>query len=168
LNTIEANYQRAQQERDRQWRENQKVQENKREKFLSATVDQIVLSDELDTVDKMEVLQRRGYSNPEAWELLKSAEKSARKAKLRDAKRKISDAVWKQTGAVGLGYERQPIPEDVRAFVWRRDQARCVKCGSNKNLEFDHIIPVSRGGSNTERNIQLLCEGCNREKSASI
>ena len=63
---------------------------------------------------------------------------------------------------------RQPIPEDVQIFVWNRDGGKCVKCGSNVNLEFDHIIPVSRGGSNSARNIQLLCESCNRQKGAAI
>jgi len=63
---------------------------------------------------------------------------------------------------------RDHIPERVRHEVWRRDQGRCVKCGSQQNLEYDHIIPVSKGGSNTARNIQLLCEGCNRKKSDSI
>jgi hypothetical protein len=63
---------------------------------------------------------------------------------------------------------RAAIPEEVRHAVWRRDEARCVQCGSQENLEFDHIIPVSRGGANTERNLQLLCEPCNRAKSATI
>lgn len=43
------------------------------------------------------------------------------------------------------------IPEDVKTYVWRRDQGRCVRCGSQVNIEFDHIIPFSRGGSNTAR-----------------
>jgi hypothetical protein len=59
---------------------------------------------------------------------------------------------------------RQPIPESVRMYVWRRDEGKCVTCGSQERLEFDHIIPVCRGGSNTNRNIQLLCEKCNRSK----
>ncbi len=63
---------------------------------------------------------------------------------------------------------RTPIPESVRHAVWRRDDGRCVQCGSQESLEFDHIIPVSRGGANTERNLQLLCEPCNRAKSATI
>ncbi len=63
---------------------------------------------------------------------------------------------------------RQAIPSEVRREVWRRDEGRCVKCGSRENLEFDHIIPVSRGGSNTARNIELLCENCNRLKRDSI
>jgi len=63
---------------------------------------------------------------------------------------------------------RNTIPQDVRIFVWRRDQGRCVICGSQEKLEYDHIIPFSKGGSNTERNIQLLCERCNRQKSDGI
>ena len=63
---------------------------------------------------------------------------------------------------------REKIPENVRIAVWRRDEGKCVKCGSRENIEYDHIIPVSKGGSNTERNIQILCEKCNREKSDKI
>lgn len=60
------------------------------------------------------------------------------------------------------------IPSEVKLNVWRRDSGKCVKCGSQERLEYDHIIPVSKGGSNTERNVQLLCEKCNREKAAQI
>ncbi len=60
------------------------------------------------------------------------------------------------------------ISQNVKDKVWNRDGGKCVNCGSNENLEFDHIIPFSKGGANTYRNIQLLCEGCNREKSDKI
>lgn len=60
------------------------------------------------------------------------------------------------------------IPSNVRREVWRRDQGRCVKCESRDKLEFDHIIPVSKGGSNTARNVELLCQDCNRRKSNKI
>jgi hypothetical protein len=63
---------------------------------------------------------------------------------------------------------RERIPDDVRLFVWQRDEGKCVHCRSNLNLEFDHIIPVAEGGSSTARNIQLLCEICNRQKGKSI
>jgi hypothetical protein len=63
---------------------------------------------------------------------------------------------------------REPIPESVRLFVWQRDKGQCIQCGSRERLEFDHIIPIVAGGSNTERNIQLLCESCNRSKSSTI
>lgn len=65
-------------------------------------------------------------------------------------------------------YERARIPEDVRIAVWRRDQGKCGTCGSRDRLEYDHIVPVSRGGSNTSRNVELLCETCNRSKGNRI
>ena len=60
------------------------------------------------------------------------------------------------------------ISEEVRLKVWRRDGGKCVICGSQEKLEFDHTIPVSKGGSNTERNVRLLCERCNRERRDHI
>jgi len=63
---------------------------------------------------------------------------------------------------------RERIPESVQLFVWQRDKGHCVKCDSQERLEYDHIIPLSLGGSNTERNIQLLCQHCNREKGQRI
>lgn len=63
---------------------------------------------------------------------------------------------------------RKQIPESVRAEVWRRDQGRCVNCGVKENLQFDHIIPVSKGGATSAKNLQLLCQSCNLTKSAKI
>lgn len=71
-------------------------------------------------------------------------------------------------GSVGSTPTREHVPKSVKMYVWQRDNGRCVECGSNEKLEYDHIIPVSKGGSNTDRNIQLLCEGCNRSKGSSI
>lgn len=66
------------------------------------------------------------------------------------------------------GARRERIPDSVRLFVWQRDQGKCVRCGCNSKLEFDHIVPVIKGGSGTERNVQLLCEQCNRSKGSDI
>jgi 5-methylcytosine-specific restriction endonuclease McrA len=63
---------------------------------------------------------------------------------------------------------RASIPQEVLDIVWRRDQGKCVKCESQELIEFDHIIPFSKGGSNTPRNLQILCQKCNREKSNKI
>jgi hypothetical protein len=60
------------------------------------------------------------------------------------------------------------ISQQVKDLVWNRDGGKCAQCSSNARLEFDHIIPFSKGGSNTYRNIQLLCENCNRKKTNSI
>ncbi len=66
------------------------------------------------------------------------------------------------------GVAREPIPESVRLFVWQRDKGQCVKCGSRERLEFDHIIPLAAGGGSSERNLQLLCEPCNRLRGSTI
>lgn len=61
------------------------------------------------------------------------------------------------------------IPTQVKVEVWKRDKGRCVKCGSNVNLHYDHIIPFSKGGSSTTAaNIQLLCAKCNLKKHDNI
>ena len=64
--------------------------------------------------------------------------------------------------------KRERIPEAVRIAVWRRDEGRCARCGSRDRLEYDHMVPVDRGGGSTVRNVELLCETCNRSKSNNI
>jgi len=73
-----------------------------------------------------------------------------------------------ESGDIQDSRKRASISQDVKDKVWIRDGGKCVVCGSNSNLEFDHIIPFSKGGSNSYRNLQLLCEKCNREKSNKI
>jgi hypothetical protein len=82
--------------------------------------------------------------------------------------RQLDRAVAMMEGDLVAAAVRVPIADEVKAFVWQRDGGRCVSCGGQERLEFDHIIPLALGGSNTARNLQLLCETCNREKGASI
>lgn len=60
------------------------------------------------------------------------------------------------------------IPDHIKHDVWARDGGSCVRCGSHDYLEFDHIIPFTRGGANTVNNIQILCRRCNGEKSDRV
>jgi len=61
------------------------------------------------------------------------------------------------------------IPTEVKKEVWKRDGGKCVLCGSNKNLHFDHDLPFSKGGTSlTKKNIRLLCAKCNLAKSDKI
>jgi hypothetical protein len=63
---------------------------------------------------------------------------------------------------------RTPIPQHVKTEVWQRDHGRCVECHATEYLEFDHVIPRSKGGADTVRNLQLLCRRCNQRKSDRI
>jgi HNH endonuclease len=61
------------------------------------------------------------------------------------------------------------IPDKVRRIVWKRDGGSCVQCKSTQEIQYDHIIPYSRGGSSkTSANIRLLCGPCNRKKRDNI
>ena len=72
----------------------------------------------------------------------------------------------RETEAVKARRER--IPNEVKSFVWERDDGRCVNCSAVEDLQFDHVIPITKGGGNSIDNIQILCGDCNRQKSDSI
>jgi 5-methylcytosine-specific restriction endonuclease McrA len=63
---------------------------------------------------------------------------------------------------------REVVPRAVRYAVWARDGGACTACEATFDLQFDHVIPVARGGASTEANLQLLCGDCNRRKGASL
>jgi 5-methylcytosine-specific restriction endonuclease McrA len=73
-----------------------------------------------------------------------------------------------QRAAVTPRPRRAPIPPDIKSLVWQRDGGQCVSCGSTVRLEFDHVIPVSMGGADTVRNLQLLCVSCNAAKGGDL
>lgn len=71
-------------------------------------------------------------------------------------------------GHVAAGAARAALAVDVKRAVWERCGGRCVECASEQLLEFDHVIPLALGGSNSVRNLQLLCADCNRAKGDGL
>jgi 5-methylcytosine-specific restriction endonuclease McrA len=52
-----------------------------------------------------------------------------------------------------------------RKNILRRDGYRCQYCGTTSgNLTVDHIIPKSRGGTDTWENLVTACISCNNKK----
>jgi 5-methylcytosine-specific restriction endonuclease McrA len=48
---------------------------------------------------------------------------------------------------------------------------RCNRCGKwfkKSDIDVDHIIPQSRGGTDDLWNLQALCKHCNRSKQAKM
>lgn len=61
------------------------------------------------------------------------------------------------------------IPTEIKKEVWKRDDGKCVICGDNKNLHFDHDLPFSKGGTSLSvKNVKLLCLKHNLQKSDKI
>ena len=52
---------------------------------------------------------------------------------------------------------RDPIPDSIRKQVYERDGYRCTSCGAEDDLTLDHIVPWSRCGPDTVKNLQVLC-----------
>jgi 5-methylcytosine-specific restriction endonuclease McrA len=55
--------------------------------------------------------------------------------------------------------------KDIIAKDWRRIlNSPCANCGTMDNLQVDHIIPLTRGGTHSVGNLQSLCRSCNTTK----
>lgn len=60
------------------------------------------------------------------------------------------------------------IKRAVRDKIFKRDCYRCRECGSEEELTIDHIIPKAAGGTNAQKNLQVLCSPCNNAKADMV
>ena len=67
------------------------------------------------------------------------------------------------------------ISDDMFFAVLGRYRWKCVYCGSclyyddddeDDNVEIDHKLPISRGGTSDFENLQATCAYCNRRKGS--
>lgn len=58
---------------------------------------------------------------------------------------------------------------DIQA-QYKRQNGKCYYCGQKvgKNYHVDHIVPLSRGGSNGPENLVIACPTCNLRKSDKL
>ena len=52
----------------------------------------------------------------------------------------------------------------LRGFIFSRSNGKCSYCGE-KAVEIDHIVPRSKGGTNSVNNLTATCRACNEKKS---
>lgn len=72
----------------------------------------------------------------------------------------------------GMG-KREPwatryVSAETRAAILARDNSQCVACGATNDIEIDHIVPISRGGTGDPSNLQAMCRSCNRRKRSTL
>ena len=70
----------------------------------------------------------------------------------------------------GQGYNRHVPPLSNRE-LFHRDRHLCAYCGrefSSQRLTRDHVIPISKGGSDTWTNVVAACMPCNQKKGARL
>jgi len=65
---------------------------------------------------------------------------------------------------------RRRFPARTYAARLEEYEGRCACCGiatgGPAGLEWDHLLPLELGGSDTIDNLQPLCRGCHKAKSA--
>lgn len=74
-----------------------------------------------------------------------------------------------ETGMIDVQTMRMQFNKNSKKIFQRivnRDGNACKICGTTNKLTVDHIIPLSKGGSNDDDNFQILCFSCNRKKGA--
>lgn len=77
------------------------------------------------------------------------------------AKMSLKNAHIRRTRIMG-GYGS--FTEEEWEAIKKKFNCRCLCCGKEKKLERDHVIPISKHGTNTIDNIQPLCKSCNASK----
>lgn len=64
--------------------------------------------------------------------------------------------------------ERKTFTKTEKEFIKLKTSGKCGHCGcklTDENITVDHIIPISKGGTNREENLICLCKECNTDKS---
>lgn len=65
----------------------------------------------------------------------------------------------------GSAQRRPGIDPGIRAQVYKRDNYRCVYCGTEVGpLQLDHVRPYSKGGWDSIKNFVTACRSCNAKK----
>ena len=52
----------------------------------------------------------------------------------------------------------------TRQNIFKRDGYQCMYCGGRENLTLDHVVPKSKGGRDTWKNLVSACQKCNSLK----
>jgi 5-methylcytosine-specific restriction endonuclease McrA len=97
----------------------------------------------------------------------KKAQVTSYKLSSKDWRRYLSGATIANWRAKRFGIPGRLRAKDIQKLFTLYGQ-NCLKCGKAGKLTVDHIVPLSLGGANHLRNLQILCPGCNSRKGRRI
>jgi 5-methylcytosine-specific restriction endonuclease McrA len=87
-----------------------------------------------------------------------------------DKKRKLK-LISKSTKKTKPKNKRTIFTKSIRHEVFKKCNHKCIECGATKEistLHIDHIVPISRNGTDELSNLQILCQDCNLAKKNRI
>jgi 5-methylcytosine-specific restriction protein A len=84
-------------------------------------------------------------SDDQPWEYIETVDPALVRREREKAREMRGSSWWKQQVGKGVCYH-------------------CEKKFSKENLTMDHLIPLSRGGRSSKKNIVVACKGCNSHK----
>lgn len=67
--------------------------------------------------------------------------------------------------------EHPIIEPHVKRRIWESQNEKCAYCGQRRGLgcmTIDHVIPLSKGGTNDEENLRCACKRCNKFKDSMM
>lgn len=111
-----------------------------------------VIADELDSTDYLASL----YSVYEATGFFDEEEAAVRSGVDRDFCKSVRDDQG----------NRRYIPAWMRGVLQRKwgENPRCFYCAEKPQEQWDHYVPICRGGEHIPENLRPSCEACNRAK----
>ena len=70
-----------------------------------------------------------------------------------------------------LNYVKLPLSKIMnispsRSMIYKRDNNTCQYCGARSKLTIDHVIPRSKGGTDSWENLVVACSSCNTKKGS--
>ncbi len=146
--------------KERLQRKNRAYYEGNKEKFIAANKRRMALKRD-EVLEKLRIAPKEHYA--------KNKERYAERGKRRRAEhpevmRQYVAARRAKKIACGGKYTTVDIERLKKA-----QRGRCYWCSTSYGrYEVDHVVPISRGGSNGPENIVLSCRTCNRSKGAKM
>src|SRR6266699_37289 len=121
--------------------------------------------------DMDEVAERLNYLYPPRWEYLEQFDVEELQCNVFGHVCPVF-FTWEAATETKTGRNHsRRIPRDVMLKVVRRDQSICQICFQpvpDNEVQFDHVIPHSRGGPLTPDCLRLVHARCNKRKSDSL